>query len=253
MLLATNWFFLEYAIPVGFACVLALLSTAKGRIEFKEEREKYYCLQAITLVSAVIGGKLAVAVGDFGWPILPGPDLHDLLYSGRSLTGALLFGFLGSEIAKPMFKYRSRPNDRFAVTLMLSVALGRVGCLMAGCCRGSLYEGPLALRYPDESFSRFPAPVLEMVFHLAVGAYFWMKTRQGKFQGQVFARYLIAYGVFRFFSEFERDTPKLIQGFSYYQAFAALLVVCGVASLRLRSKSRLQLDLHSAKGDLQRV
>ena len=51
-------------------------------------------------------------------------EFHDwgaLLGGGRSIAGALLFGFLGVEAAKPLLRYDIPPNDRFAIVLPFSI------------------------------------------------------------------------------------------------------------------------------------
>ena len=69
--------------------------------------------------------------------------------AGRSIAGALLFGFIGAELAKPLMRYRLPPNDRFATVLPFSIAIGRIGCLLAGCCLGEPWNGPWAVRAAD--------------------------------------------------------------------------------------------------------
>jgi phosphatidylglycerol:prolipoprotein diacylglycerol transferase len=50
-----------------------------------------------------------------------------------------------------------------------------------------------------------------------------------RFRGQHFHLYLIAYGTFRFFHEFLRDTPKLVGPISGYQIAALALVALGAS------------------------
>ena len=52
-------------------------------------------------------------------------DWHEILLSGRSVTGALILGFLAAEAAKPLLGYSMPPNDRFATLLPFSFAIGR--------------------------------------------------------------------------------------------------------------------------------
>ncbi|MCX6865843.1 MAG: prolipoprotein diacylglyceryl transferase [Verrucomicrobia bacterium] len=54
--------------------------------------------------------------------------------------------------------------------------------------------------------------------------------------GQHFHIYLIAYGVFRFFHEFFRDTPRLIGPFSGYQFLALGVAGMGAAGFLLRQR-----------------
>src|SRR5258708_40118490 len=99
------------------------------------DKQRYYTMQAITAVGAVLGAKVAVILGDALWPIRPFHDWEALLASGRSLVGALLFAFIAVEATMPLLHYHIPPNDRFALPLPSSIGIGRTRCLLAGSCR----------------------------------------------------------------------------------------------------------------------
>lgn len=211
------------------------------------DRAQYYRLQAITLVAAIVGAKFAVLMGDARWPLEPVPDWPELLLSGRSIVGALLFGFLAAEAAKPLLGYRLPPNDRFAILLPFSIATGRLGCWMAGCCLGVERNGPLALVGVD-GVPRVPAPLIELGFHLLAGVGLVLLWRRRRLAGRLFAVYLVAYGLFRFGSEFWRVTPKAFAGLSAYQWFALAMVLAGAIALYLRRDHVPTVDKDTALG-----
>ena len=219
--------------------IVLLLAFRPARHYASAERAQYWRLQAITLVAALIGAKFAVLMGDARWPLVPFHDWGQLLLSGRSIVGALLFGFLAAEAAKPLLHYRLPPNDRFAILLPFSIATGRMGCWLAGCCVGIESDGPLAMVGID-GVSRVPAPLLEMAFHLAAGVALIVLWKQRVLAGRLFAAYLVAYGVFRFGSEFWRVTPKAFAGLSAYQWFALAMVLAGAVALYVRRGLRIE-------------
>jgi len=198
------------------------------------DRARYYTMQAITAIGAALGAKLGVLFGDALWPLREFDDWSVLVVSGRSIAGALLLGFLAVETAKPLLHYEIPPNDRFAVALPFSIAIGRIGCLIAGCCRGAPHDGPLSVAYEDGIW-RHPAQLYEVVFHLAAGYVLLLLWRRKVLFGRLFALYLAAYGVFRFGTEFLRDTAKPYHGLSAYQLMSIGMVVAGTAALWLRT------------------
>lgn len=226
-------FHLWYVIPVVLALLLGSLFPVTKHIRETSLRRQYYVLQGITLVSAIVGAKLTFVVAEIGWPWEPWPGWSVVLASGRSIVGALVFGLLGAECAKPLLKYPLPPNDRFAAILPLSIAIGRIGCLANGCCRGVPYDGIVAIRY-DDGITRHPAPLYEMAFHLAACAVALVLVRRNYLKGCVFSVYLMAYGVFRFGTEFLRETPKTFATLSAYQWLALAMVVLGVSFLAKR-------------------
>ena len=218
-----------YAIPVLLGLALAALFPASAAIADPESRRKYRILQVATLVGAIVGAKLASMFGDLGWPLEPIREPELMLLGGRSITGALLGGFLAAEALKPWLRYREPPNDRFAMILPLIVAIGRVGCLLSGCCRGAPTSVPWAVTGAD-GVPRHPAPIYEMLFQLAAFALFVWMVRKHHMRGRIFALYLVLYGTFRFFTEMVRDTPRLFGGLvSGYQVLALVMVVVGAA------------------------
>ena len=226
---------LAYAAMVILGIGLVLAFPVTKHFEDPRDKRRYYAMQIITAVCAVIGAKLAVVLGDALWPLREFHGWTSLLESGRSIAGALLFGFLGAEAAKPLLRYDIPPNDRFAIVLPFSIGLGRIGCLLVGCCRGLPYDGPWAITYSD-GIPRHPAPLYEMVFHWAMGFLLIALWRRQVLFGRLFALYLITYGAFRLATEFIRDTAKVFAGLSAYQWMSLAMIVAGGVALYLRSR-----------------
>jgi len=224
-----NGFHAGYVIPVLAGLLLAAIFPASRGIADPVERTKYRWIQALTLIGALLGAKLAAIVGDLGWPLEPvGPDAA--LRVGRSITGALLFGFLTAELLKKPFGYTTPPNDRFAMILPFSIAIGRVGCMLVGCCGGRPTDSFLAL--PDEhGVMRHPTALYDLVFHLGLGVAFVVMQRRGLMKHRLFALHLVLYGVFRFGIEPLRASRLFIGPLSAYQLFALAMIACGAWSL----------------------
>src|SRR5688572_30283950 len=217
---------LGYAVMVVLAFGLTLSFPMTRHFTDPSDKRRYYAMQAITAVCALLGAKLAVVFGDAMWPLHEFHDWDQLIGGGRSLAGALLFGFLGAEAAKPLLRYDIPPNDRFAIILPFSFGLGRIGCLIVGCCRGIPFDGPWAITYAD-GIPRHPAAVYEILFHWTMGFVLIGLWRRQVLFGRLFAFYLVSYGVFRFMSEFIRETPRAFGDLSGYQILSLLMIVAG--------------------------
>jgi phosphatidylglycerol:prolipoprotein diacylglycerol transferase len=216
------------------AIALALLFPVTRHIRSRALKWEYYRIQGLTILGAITGAKISVLVGDLHWPWVAMPDWTLLVTSGRSITGALIGGFLTAEVAKPLLGYSMPPNDRFAAILPFSIAVGRVGCALSGCCAGIPYDGFCAVR-DSAGLPRFPSQWYEALFHTAAGLVFLVMVKRGWFFGRIFSLYLVVYGVFRFFSEITRETPKNFGGYSAYQGFALLMILLGIGFLIKRT------------------
>lgn len=109
--------------------------------------------------------------------------------------------------------------DVLAPSLALGHAVGRIGCLLNGCCHGRACEWPWAIHYPGSHESRgagvHPTQLYEFALCLALsgGLAWWFGRR--RFAGQIFAGYLMAYGLIRAAVEcFRGDYPP---GALYFQ------------------------------------
>jgi len=225
---------LVYALMVVLGFALTLTVPMTRHFQGPRDRRRYYAMQAITAVCALLGAKLAVLFGDALWPMEEFHDWGALLGGGRSLAGALLFGFLGAEAAKPLLRYDIPPNDRFAIVLPFSIGIGRIGCLIVGCCRGVPFDGAWAITYGD-GIPRHPVPVYEMIFHWATGFVLIALWRRQVLFGRLFALYLASYGVFRFLTEFIRETPKAYGDWSAYQIMSLMMIAAGGIAIIART------------------
>ena len=127
------------------------------------------------------------------------------------------------EIAKSLLGYSRATGDWFALVAPIGIMLGRIGCLLHGCCLGAACEPAWWTLRDASGIERWPAVPLEIGFNaLALLAFLTLRKRR-LLAGQHFHLYLMSYGAFRFAHEFVRATPRVSHGFTGYQ-FAALAV-----------------------------
>ena len=227
----------SYLVPVLLGLALTLLFPASRAFPDPRQRTIYRIVQLCTLIGALVGAKLTAVVVDLRWPFEPLPD-DALFRTGRTLTGGLLFGFLTAELLKPLAGHREPPNDRFAAVLPFSIAIGRIGCLLSGCCNGIAWDGPWAVA-DEAGVLRHPTALYDLIFHLLLGVTFVLFLRTNRHRHRLFALHLIGYGVFRFVIEWLRVSPVYALGLTGYQIVSLLLVACGAWSLwRYRDASR---------------
>lgn len=188
------------------------------------------------ICGAFLGAKLLFLAAE-GWVYFGKPGWIAQWLTGKTIVGALLGGYAGVEIVKKMIGHREPTGDWFAVGVPLSIALGRIGCLRYGCCLGETCSPDAWYAMVDSSGgARWPAVPLELIFNLLFIAAILPFVLRSAGRGQLFHLYLIAYGTFRFFNEFQRATPKIGGLISVYQIGALALVALGVWRGWLRHK-----------------
>jgi prolipoprotein diacylglyceryltransferase len=115
------------------------------------------------LGGALVGAKLAFLLAE-GWHYRN--DTLALL-TGRSISGALLGGYGGVELAKHLLRRPGATGDLFALVVPLGLIVGRVGCLVQGCCPGVECDPHWWTITDAHGLPRWPAAAAEMVFNAA--------------------------------------------------------------------------------------
>jgi len=166
-----------------------------------------------------------------------------LVYYG-GLIGATVTGIVFARVKKiPLWKLA----DVMAPSVALGSVFGRLGCLMNGCCYGRACDLPWAIRFPaDHATGGLPVHPTEIYdaalnFALYLGLA-WLFRRR-KFDGQVFATYLLCYAVMRSFVEMFRgdyDAAHRHGGLTPAHLVSLAIFAVGVAFfLALRSRKSL--------------
>lgn len=188
------------------------------------------------LLGAFTGAKLVYLAAE-GWLHWQAPDRWFIWATGKTILGALLGGYLGVELAKKAVGFTAPTGDLFAVVAPIGIVLGRVGCLLHGCCPGQECASHWWALRDAAGAPRWPAVPVEIAFNLVALAAFLGMRRRGVLAGQHFHLYLIAYGAFRFAHEFFRATPRLAFGLTGYHVAALACVALGAWGFWLRAKS----------------
>src|SRR4051812_28849688 len=217
--------------------------------------ERLLIIYVAALTSAFVGAKLVYLAAE-GWLFWNSPDRWLILATGKTILGALLGGYAGVEIAKKLLHYRAPTGDFFAFVAPVGIVLGRVGCLLHGCCLGRVCAQPAWWTVRDaRGLGRWPAVPVEIAFNVAMLLVFlgiqWQRTRRGTatLQGQLFHIYLIAYGLFRFGHEFLRATPRLGGGCTGYQWAALAVAALGAVGFMRRARAKISPSSGPGKSD----
>ena len=159
-----------------------------------------------------------------------------LIIGGAGLTiyGAILGAALGiwiyCKITKTKMGYIV---DLMAPGIIIAQAIGRVGCLLNGCCYGTPTTLPWGLVYTDPQSFGFnggipthPTVVYEIIYCIIVFVVLMMLRKKLKPDGSLFALYLALYAAWRLGIDFLRDgTPFL---FGLHQAQVISIIVLAI-------------------------
>jgi len=240
---------------VGFA-VTAILCKPSGRIRAVNFDDTMYAAGACT-IGAVIGAaclrplmRLPEVIAHWDvYRVYPAVELLRMMFSEIVFFGGLIGGALAIIIYCRVSKLPLVPTlDAFAAAVPAGHAIGRIGCLLGGCCYGmEVAPGhPFAVVYPPASLAApsgvplLAAPAIESASLLVIAvlvAVAYLKTRA---KGLCVGLYLTLYATERFILEFYRgDAVRgLYGGLSTSQYIAIIAFAAGVILLIYAWRSR---------------
>ncbi|HEV8060435.1 MAG TPA: prolipoprotein diacylglyceryl transferase family protein [Gemmataceae bacterium] len=178
-------------------------------------------------LAAFIGGMLGAKAGfmmanlgswsfDFVW-----------LADGKTVLTGIACAYVAVELTKLAIGIRVKTGDDYALPLALALAVGRWGCFCNGCCFGTPTTVPWAVVFHD-GLPRHPTQIYESLFHFTMAMVLFVLARKNKLPTHRLQFYLIAFCVFRFFTEYIRPEPPWFLGWTFYQ-WTAVAMALGLA------------------------
>jgi prolipoprotein diacylglyceryltransferase len=141
-----------------------------------------------------------------------------LLPGGRTTVGGLLGGWIAVGLIKRLRPLRGRAGDFFAVPLCLGIAVGRIGCFLAGPADGTYGAAtslPWGVNFGD-GIPRHPTQLYEILFLSALGFFLHRYNQKAHPEGAAFRIFLVAYLAWRLAIDFLKPQP-LIFGLNLIQ------------------------------------
>lgn len=191
---------------------------------------------------------------------LPNPmSIFNLREGGMTILGGIIVPSLALVVT--CLRRGVEPRnvlDTFAPPLLLGMAIGRVGCVLHGCCFGDACPAdfPLGITFPAGPGMpvgpRYPAQFFEAGADLLLmGFLVWFLPR-ARFAGQVFWMMAGGYGLIRFLNEFIRADGRELAtgGFTIAQLVALGLFFAGMAaSFGLAGKPPIDASWQTGRPD----
>jgi len=208
---------------------LAALYVATREAEREGIKSEFVADSGILIIlSSILGARLFYIVFYDLQNTLANPrDLLKLQQTGRVFYGGFIFAAIAVIVH---CKRKSVPipltMDIAAPGVALGQAIGRIGCLMSGCCYGKPAAVPWAIKIPHLDHFRHPTQVYESLATFAIFLVLIRFRRRKTGAGQVAWLYLMLYALTRFVIEFFRgDNPQILLGLTISQVLAALVLI----------------------------
>ena len=226
-----------YGVMMAIAFIAGLWTASRRGLREGIPAEKILDIGPWLIVGTIIGARALHVVtywreefaGRPFWEVFAVWNGGLVFYGG--LIGASLAGILYAR-----FKHLAlwKLADVLAPSIALGYVFGRIGCFLNGCCFGRECDLPWAVTYPMGNLNGAPThPVhptqlydslLSLILYIGLA---WLYRRK-KFDGQVFAAYLLCYAVTRSIVESFRGDYTSIHIHSALHLTPAQLISIGI-------------------------
>ena len=242
-----HFYSIFFTLGLIAGCLIFVFGDKRLRKDFKESLLDAYLY---ILIAVLIGAKLLYVLVNIK---AYASDFSMLIADFRQ--GFLFYGGLIGAILAMVLFFRKKDLpvwyyvDAAAPAIPLGHAIGRIGCIFAGCCYGSPTDLPWGIIYPvtcpiaPSGVSLHPYPIYEMIGNLIIFAVIMSVRYKSKVPGRMMAVYLMGYGLLRFSLEYTRgDFVQTIGIFSQQQIISIIMFAIGLVGYYVLGKIK-QRDL----------
>ena len=224
-----------------FLCVGIIAALLTFRI-FSDRKKMYWKLQNFAVITGVVSiicgyGSAVLFQGLYNFLADTSKDFvlnssTGATFYGGLIGGAACFLLIYFGIGCFFFKDKIHIKSFFdianiaAASIAIAHAFGRLGCLMAGCCRGAQTDAWYGVYFVDEGIRAVPIQLFEAIFLFGLFGLFCCRILKGRTCN--LPLYMMIYGVWRFFVEFFRDDDRgatIVSFLSPSQLIAILMIV----------------------------
>lgn len=232
-----------YGVMVALGFVLGILWIVHESKRVGLEPSKMLDLIFYVIIAGIVGSRVFYVAISQRSEFLADPLVILKMWRG----GLVFYGGLISSVIVSFFFIRKHKLpvlltiDIFAPAIAIGHAVGRIGCLMAGCCYGKelSHAAWYGITFPDgvgsfapPGIELFPTQLFESFGEIVIFCLLMLVRKFKKFDGQLISVYIILYAILRYVNELFRGDQ--VRGFlidpwlSTSQAISIALFVLGV-------------------------
>lgn len=195
----------SYGVLLMIGFLIAIYMASRRAERFGLAAQQVQDASVVVILAGILGARILFIAQE--WPKFAGrPDqIFKLQMDGLTSFGGLIGGVIGILLYARWKKIHPVAFlDTVGVPMLVASAIGRVGCLLHGCCFGFPCASPPGVPMAGQTGFFFPAQLVDSVL-LALGA--WLIVRMEKKdlpRGASVALVLVAWGIARFIFEWFR-------------------------------------------------
>ena len=212
-----NFYLPTYGVLVASGVLLGLWISVRNSEKQGINGDDSWNLGIFMVLAGIVGAKILYIINDWSSYAHNWREIFSLntLQAGGVFSGGLIAALaMGAWYMRKRHMPPLRTMDAFAPGLAIGHVFGRFGCFSAGCCYGKptdhfwgvTFTNPLAKLVSDTPLNvrLEPTQLIEAAAEFINFVFLMWLLKRKKFDGQVFAAFIMLYGVERFLIEFLR-------------------------------------------------
>ena len=195
----------------------------------------------VILLASLVGARLFYVVQNFSLFSDHPLDVFKIWNGGLVFYGGFLLALVSAMVyVKQKHFDLWSTADLLAPAIALGHAVGRLGCLFAGCCYGKTCDLPWAITFADPDslaplgIPLHPTQLYAVLSNLIIFGLLLAMDKKSAFPGRLFWLYIFFYGIFRSLIEFFRGDERgefVLQVISPSQTIGGVMVLVAVGML----------------------
>ncbi len=239
----------SYGLMIGIAIVLAFVISMKRAKKRGLDDDYLFNLGFSGIIGGIIAAKLLYIITDLP-AIIADPKILLNFSEGFVVYGGVIGG-----IVTPLVYNRLKKREHFMSyldvaipTIPLGQGLGRIGCLLAGCCYGCETDSCIGIIFPEGAIAPahvklFPTQPISAIGDLIIAIVMFYVARPSRKKkandGVITAIYMLLYSVGRFTIEFFRaDYRGWVGPLSTSQFISIFIFIAGAVFMTLAVKGK---------------
>ena len=204
--------FLYYDILnyVAMAAVALYLFCVLPSIQIK--RSQILLFLVLGYPVQLFGGKILPSVYYYmthrtGTPV--SLKMYFMQWAGRFFHSVFLSSLAYTLVICKVFRWPTKKVlDLWVVGVLMVSAIGRVGCVLQGCCQGKACDLPWAVHLPPNlTVARHPTQIYMLIVETVLTIFLWFFNKKKRYDGQVFWMAIFLYSIYRILIETIRVNP----------------------------------------------
>jgi len=230
-------------LVIGFMLAIALAT--KRTKQYGGDPDRIWDLSFYLIIAGVLGARILYLAQEYKYYQTHTSELFSIQFAGLTSFGGLIGGGIALVIWCREHKWPLvRALDIFGIPVLVAHAIGRVGCLLNGCCFGHQTTG-FGVHVEGLTGLYVPAQIYDSgMVMVSVGAILLLEKKGILRAGQSFYLAMMGYSLSRFIYEYWRmgssSTTIGSLPITEAQVFAGVMFLAGVTGLLFTSRPPLE-------------